>query len=551
LQLPPRAVGRLTRAVVDATGAGLRQVRRWQEPLPPGKEPNYLEANLGLQDVDLAQLVQRLKLRLPFPLAGRLSFNLQIAIPIDTPKDTRAYRLNGTASMARLNLAEVEMTNVRALVRYLNGVLHLDGLQGQMPQPQRAGAPSAPSLKTPGTFAGSARYEVAPEGDLSGDLTIDHIPLAQVLLLLPGLKQAGPEGTLSGTVSGRAPANRLRDPASWRGRASLRSERLVAYGLAAQDVQANLTVGGARALLNDFRATLEGGPLTGSGDIGLSGTYAYKGKLELRRVDLGAIKRLAPSFRPPFPVQGSATVSADLAGTLTPFSVNASGTGRAANLAVSGVKFDALTFDWAQDARGLRLHGLRAKLYQGEVTGSALLPVSASAAGAADLRIKDVDVGGLTGDLPDFPVRLSGRVSGTIKGKVTEAAPDRPRSLVGDVEVAAPDLTIQGIPANRVRGSIDYRNGAATYRLEGDTLGGKFRLNGKLPARPATPPEKTGQRGWRTEDRSSGRDPLLDPRSSNLNLQPNPPPSSLAQTVPSRDPEKGLTPFHPGPRLRR
>ncbi len=48
----------LSRAI-DATARGLGKLK---PPSKPGEEPTYLDVDLNLQDVDLAQLVQKLKM---------------------------------------------------------------------------------------------------------------------------------------------------------------------------------------------------------------------------------------------------------------------------------------------------------------------------------------------------------------------------------------------------------------------------------------------------------------------------------------------------------
>src|SRR5207249_4298177 len=57
----------------------------------------------------------------------------------------------------------------------------------------------------------------------------------------------------------------------------------------------------------------------------------------------------------------------------------------------------------------------------------------------------------------------------------------------------APHLRVQGIPTERLRGTVGYRQGVAEYHFEGETLGGRFRLDGRLPPpkrRPAEPPSE-------------------------------------------------------------
>src|SRR5262249_39926178 len=83
-------INRAVNAVVH-TGTGvmtyLPKVKVPAVRLAPEKAANYLEANLALEDVDVEQLVSGLGVRLPFPVRGRVTFQVQIAIPLDTPRD--------------------------------------------------------------------------------------------------------------------------------------------------------------------------------------------------------------------------------------------------------------------------------------------------------------------------------------------------------------------------------------------------------------------------------------------------------------------------------
>ena len=94
-------------------------------------------------------------------------------------------------------------------------------------------------------------------------------------------------------------------------------------------------------------------------------------------------------------------------------------------------------------------------------------------------------------DSPNMPVRLDGRATGQLEGSLSAAEAGRPREFTSKLELQAPQLRVQGIPTERLHGSIDYRNQAVTYRFEGETLGGRFNLNGQIPSTAAesAPPE--------------------------------------------------------------
>jgi hypothetical protein len=256
----PNALGHglvtVTRKTVDTAWSGLSWLaalaRPGSKPAPkPAAQPSsYVEADLSLEDVNLAELVSGLKTHLPFSLSGTLSFSVRVGVPIDTPGDLKAYRLQGRATMPRVVLAGVEMTDVRARLKYNEGILELTDLRGRLPAP-RPGT-------MPGSFSGTARLGVRPVGDLTANLQVDNLPLERVLALLPGAAK-GSEGVLSGNVSARAPSNRLTEPAAWTATANLRSPHLGAYGLNLTDSSARLALDHGKARVESFHGRLEGG----------------------------------------------------------------------------------------------------------------------------------------------------------------------------------------------------------------------------------------------------------------------------------------------------
>ncbi len=477
---PARLVGLLARGVqrgMDELSRGMdataRTLNKLKPPSQPGEAPTYLDVDLNLQNVDLAQLVQRLKLQLPYTIAGRLTIQVHASIPINTPGDMKAYRLRGTAKMPGFDVAGLEMTNVEARVRYADGVLELNELRGQMPRPKEP--------RTVGKFDGSARVQVVPQGDLRANLKTEAIPLDAVLNLLPATKGQA-TGVLSGTVEAQAPMARLTDPATWNGSANLTSPSIEVYGLLLQNASAQVKVGQGKAQLTTFKADWSGTPLLGEGELQLKDNYAFKAELHTGRTDLTALNRLAPSFRPPIEIKGQAELKGRVSGTLKPFRFDTTGEAHARELVAEGVTVDNLSFRWSRVKDGLKLDAIKAELYGGEVTGSAVVPLTPTATGTANVRIRNVDVQTMAKSLPKFPVRLEGKVSGTVNGELSAAADGRPRAWTSDVELTAPRLRVQGIPAEKLKGTIDSHDGKTSYRLDGESLGGTFTIKGDLPA---------------------------------------------------------------------
>jgi hypothetical protein len=176
----PSAAAWATNRGADVLCTGLSTAAGWFGPTRPGapQETSYLTAKLTLEDVDLGELLRRLEVKLPFPVEGKLSFQVETGIPINTPQDMKAYRLDGTADLPRLNVAGVEMADVHTRIRYDNGILEMQELKGKA-IPAQSGPEKA------GRFEGTARMEVAPLGELSGNLKVDRFPLDVVLTRLP------------------------------------------------------------------------------------------------------------------------------------------------------------------------------------------------------------------------------------------------------------------------------------------------------------------------------------------------------------------------------
>ncbi len=475
----------MTNRGAGALGKGMKIIGDWLRPTSaPEPAPTYLTLDLALEDIDLAQLLQRLKFQLPFTVEGRLTFKVHAEIPVNTPEDLKNYRLTGTANLPHLTIAGVEMADIQTRMRLERGILELQELKGKAIA-SKGGAGAA------GAFEGTARMEVAPLGDLSGAVRVDRFPLDVLLSRLPGASGLA-EGAFSGHVEIRTAVKTLIDPTTWHATGQLSSDRIAAYGLALTGVSADVSVDGGAAKVSGVKATLAKAALSGDAALTLAIPWSYTGALSVKGLDLAAAQRLAPDFRPPFDVQGSADATADLRGSLSPLSVSASGTASASELGIGQFKVDSLSLKWGIDGDRVKLTDLKTKLYQGDISGSAAVPLRTATAGAVDLKLDDVDVQALAKSLPSMPLRLQGRASGSIRATIPAAGPDGQRQATGKIDLSAKALTVQNIPTDNLHADVDYKAGVAEYHLKGDSLGGHFTLDGKVPFTGEKPPPTPG-----------------------------------------------------------
>ena len=113
------------------------------------------------------------------------------------------------------------------------------------------------------------------------------------------------------------------------------------------------------------------------------------------------------------------------------------------------------------------------------------MPLASAAAGDVDVRLDDVDVQALARDLPAVPLRLQGRASGSVKATLPPAGADGERQATGKIDLTAKSLRVQNIPTENLHADVAYLDGVASYSLKGDSLGGRFTLDGKVPLRDA------------------------------------------------------------------
>ena len=158
-----------------------------QPPASPQPTPTF-EVSFDFKDVDLADLVQRMELKIPIALAGRVSLSAKARLPLNQVSDPRAYRLTGKTNASRLSIEHVDFENVKADLILRDGVLSLTNLTGAIPKLEI-------SDMAAGTVSGQARAELFPLKDLSAEMAIERLPLAIVPRSL-GMALEGNRGML-------------------------------------------------------------------------------------------------------------------------------------------------------------------------------------------------------------------------------------------------------------------------------------------------------------------------------------------------------------------
>ncbi len=343
---------------------------------PEEKKPEYLQANLKLKDVDIAELIRRGNITAPVKLAGKVSLEIRAEIPTDNLRGIKFYRATGKLSAPKLQIEDLTLSEVSSEIQLKDGVLTLTQLSAAF-EPGEA--------KVRGSILGTAKFGIDPRTEFTSQLTLKSIPLDQVFAALPSLKGKA-EGTLSGEFDFAVPGDKL----------------------------------------GDANAVVANGKLTSAG-MTLFGQTLEKLALVLNVRD--------------------------------------------------GVA---------------KLSKAEVAVYQGTITGEAKLPLTGKSNGTFQFDFKDLNADAVTKAIPESPVKLSGKLIGTLGGTLPPLNQFEAVKLQADLVINSPKLVVQGFPTSKLAGKVGYKPGMITYDLKGDALGGSFDIEGNYPLGDK-PPEKVGQ----------------------------------------------------------
>lgn len=455
---------------------------------PPKKDaPTTLDATIRLRDIEIAELLQKLDVKFSYKISGKVTAEAKVVVPVGGVTSQAAYQLSGTLSSPALTFEGLTVRELSAHMTYQNGKFHLTQLKGLIDQPNKG---------APGTIRGTLVAATSPPGDVTADLTIDNIPLGQVAKALPGIPiTVG--GTVTGKVAMKAPYETISDPAGWSGSAEVSSRELVIEGRHAKDIQLSATVAKGEAVLKEATATLEGIPITAGATLGLSGQYPFRATVRTTGADVTDLRKLVPEVTLPAPIKGALQTETSVEGTLAPLAYTAKGRIKATKLALAGSTANHIDAKWDLTPDRFVVSELKADIFGGTITGSADVPLAADKNGKFEIAFKALDAAAATELVPDVPVKVTGHVSGSVSGTIPPAKEEQARVGNLNLDVTAPKLTVQGIPADRLSGKATVRNSVIEYELEGKTLGGSFEVNGRYPGQKKDAPPAPGktQRG--------------------------------------------------------
>lgn len=455
------------------------------DPKPAEKksESSYLDINLKMKDVDLAKFIAELDVRLPAPLAGKLSFEMKVGIPLDESRDLKKYRLRGNAQLTDFSLGELRLHKVEAEVVYENGVLRMPVLKGEVPSDQPGEAP--------GRITGSGSLQVEPLGDLAVEVVLERIPLAPVAAF-SGLAEPL-QGRVSGSMNANVPIRSAASLEGWTATAKLNSEHITTYGLNLKSVSAQARLQKGQLQITGLRGDLNGAPLTAKGTLALTSPFPFTVNLDAQQVPAASLNRFAPAAGFPAAASGTLAVDAAVKGTLAPLQVLANGTARASQLRIQKVVVGDARFAWNLSDETFAIKDLKATLYDGEISGTAVVPLRPAQAGAIDLKMKNIDAGALLKDLSGPALMVAGAIDGTVKGIIPAAKANAARPVKLDVKVAAPKLRVQNIPTEELQASVVVADGTVAYRVVAKSLGGVIELDGKIPPVKVDQPDQEGR----------------------------------------------------------
>jgi hypothetical protein len=241
----------------------------------------YLHINLAFRDVDLTELLQTAGVEVPVKVGGKVSVQVQIDIPTETPDEVKAYRLTGTVRSRRATVDELAIEDVSARLSFRDGKLSVTDFVGRLPGLANADDDA-------GAFTARGELDVTGAYPFKATVKLDRVPLEGVELLrnlvpvtwrLSG--EANVHASLEGTLS----------PLAVRSNGEAQVKRLRAGSIPADNLTFRWESDDEAIRFRDATAKVFGGEVSGSFDVPLRADAAGTGELKLANIELGELSK--------------------------------------------------------------------------------------------------------------------------------------------------------------------------------------------------------------------------------------------------------------------
>ena len=360
-----------------------------------------------------------------------------MAVPLTSVTSQAAYEFSGSVTSPALTLEKLTIRDLSAKVKYQNGKLTLTELVGTIDQP---GEPRA----TPGRFAAPPACAQSPRPGRGRPHLRPHTARRGAWHDSGFHHQHDGNG-----VRKRERPHHIRQAGrsgAWTASAELASKELVAEGRHIKGVSLKVKAAKGVVSLTEAKAAVEGIDVTGEGTLALTGKYAFTATVRTSAADVTDLRKLVPELDLPAPVEGVLDTESHVTGTASPFHFAASGRVTASKLTLGKTLANRVALKWNLTPERVSISDLKADVFGGTVTGSADVPFAANKAGTFSVAFKGMDAAAASAFVPDFPVRIAGKVSGKVGGTITPPMPGQSRVGNLDVDLTAPQLSVQGVP---------------------------------------------------------------------------------------------------------
>ncbi len=454
------------------------------------KLPKSIVTHLELDDVDMVQLIAKAQFLLgypfPVPMTGRLSLSADATIPLGKGSSLKDYQFHGQLTLKKSSIYQVDLGRVTARIDVADGVVDLTDFRGHLVDRPNGGPDNPPEVEgqavpisgplPPGSFRGALHAAFSPAGKMTARFEGNRLPLGE--LGAPVLPRPTP---LSGLATMKLEASgdlgAASNPNAWTASGTAESEQIQFKGAALETVAVTFGFKEGKLDVSELTALLRGRPLKARASVALNPPRAFQGIVDVAGWDLTEILAWVPRAPHPAPVAGTVSARAKASGTLQPFALKTEGHGSFERLQAGPVALGAVPFEWETKGDLVTLAVKDARPFGGRLSADAEVPLTPGKPIQGRAKVESIDTAAMSAAVPDGNLKLSGRASGS----VTFSIPKDVKALDATVKLNAPDLTVQGIPAEQVKASVRARKGSLGYEISADSLGGAIRFEGSFP----------------------------------------------------------------------